>query len=133
MIKVKLNNRGWGLGMFLALLSTLVVAIFLIWYGSFEINKMLKKLKDNNEYYYKLENNIESSTEIFLNDNPISDCHSIGCTINYDLLKANNYISKYSDKTTNNECTGCVKVIGNTYKAYISCDSYKTENYSCVK
>lgn len=126
---MKLNNRGWGLGMFMLFLFFLSIAILFIWYSSVQVNNEFKKIKNRNSYYHELESNLINSAGLFLNDNQISECYSIGCTINYEILKNNNYVEKMLDEIDRTECDGYVKVVKDVYLPYISCSNYKTGGY----
>lgn len=112
--------------MLLMFLAALSGAILVVWYSSLQINKKIKSLQSDNSYYTKLETDLVNAAGLFLNDNPMNECSLIGCTINYEILKTNNYIGRLIDEKDRSECDGYVKVINDVFQPYISCSNYKT-------
>lgn len=125
---MKLNKKGWGtLEMFLlsaGLFIALLVAVYFIskLYGSFDRSI-------DNKHYANLETKLASAAKRYVLENNVSIDNEI--TIKYDVLRNMGYINDLVDEYNNN-CTGYVLVTKidfvNNYKAYISCNNYKTEN-----
>ena len=134
---MKLNNRGWGLAMMLVFLGILSIFILVTWINSYKIADSYDDLKDDLnssakvpiKYYHDLENRLSNAAKSFLTNNPSELCDMYGCTIEYDGLRENNYISEMIDRYDNSECDGYVKVEKGNYHSFVNCENYRTAGY----
>ena len=126
---MKLNNKGWGTTQMILLsggilLALLIVVYFIsMLYGSMDASV-------RNRHYVELETTIESATKEYIYRNNIQiDSEkrvSLETLINEGLIK------EFNDGN-GNKCDGYVMItridVANSYKGYIKCQNYQSNNY----
>lgn len=123
---MKLNKKGWGTVEMLLLSAGIFIALLVVvyfiskLYGSFDASI-------SNRKYADIETKLASAAKKYVIENNVNVNGNI--IIYSETLQALGYISALEDN-----CSGYVDVsrvdLINTYKAYISCDNYKTRNLS---
>ncbi len=133
---MKLNEEGWGLGVFVICLSVFFVAIIVVALLTNKVNLSARPGEDNNEVepneaiseaqkYSSYETAIKSSAQGYKNENYPDIKDGDLFYVNIDSLSLGDEIK--------NDCDGYAKIgmINGTdyYEAYIKCSKYTTAGY----
>jgi len=128
-IRLELNNKGWGTAQMFLLSGGLLIALLV---AVFFIARLYSSLDGTvgNKQYIDLEFKLETAAREYINSKGIDINGEI--TINYNTLKTNNFVDELKD-IDGNHCNGYVKINNvdnvNHYTGYISCNDYRTPNY----
>lgn len=123
-----LDNRGWGLGTFLAFSVVFIFFILVAAVNSYKLNLNNNPgeiIFSNNEFSYSnLENTLmEAGKRYFAINNK-------SFVVTSNVLIKENYINSLTDNNYNN-CSGYVRKNHDNYKAYIKCGrNYLTTGYT---
>lgn len=142
----KLNNRGWGMGTFIAGIGVfaiaLLVIVILVHNGAqilepnHDVDSSLNPKYDETIYdYTKLENKVIKSANEYATDKyseSLDDDTLI--TVTLKKLQKENYLDNIYDlKNTNSKCSGYVSFYKKNnifnFEPYINCKNYKTKGY----
>lgn len=134
---MKLNNRGWGLGVFLGFLAMFIFCIMVAGINSYRLGLSLENnniyfdetVENNNESNKKsLESRIISASMNYKRNNYSNMSNGQTVIVKISKLKDNNYIS------SSDGCSGYVEIKNNNgdenYNVYLKCDNYITEGYN---
>lgn len=133
---MKLNNRGWGLGVFLGFVAILLFCLVVVGVNAYKLG-------------VKTENNFQfDSSVIDNNSNTKSDLESkvLNAAMNYKRNEYGNMssgqtvivkISRLVDEnylSSSDDCSGYVEIKNKngdvSYKTYLKCPNYVTEGYN---
>lgn len=120
----KLDNRGWGLGMFIGFIVIFIIAILIVAYLVNNVEKGLSPKRGENlsyseyEHYHKFEKVVSSAASDYALKNTRFDY------INIEDLEISDEIK--------DKCLGYVlyNYSDNEYDAYLRCENYETEGFS---
>lgn len=132
----KLNNNGWGLGVFIAFIGVFFVAIIMIVYVSNKYNVGIEKINVGNtsekvnttfeQKYEEYEKQIKEKSILYQESNYPNILNDEVFYTSINNLDLSEKILK--------ECTGYVEFKKSDniyyYSPYIDCGTYKTNNYN---
>lgn len=126
-----LNKHGWGLKEMLILSGILILFLIIAIYYIFTFYQEMGR-EVTTTYFHDLENNLEDSARIYVEDYYDGNLKSEGITITRSILRAYDLDVELRDKN-GNACSGYV-IASRTqgkdyYQAYISCSEYTTNGY----
>lgn len=147
---IKLNNRGWGLRVFILGLGIFAIALLIVvmlvhnkvqflepkhkWNEDL-YNEYNKTPEKENESYSTLENKVVAAARKYANDKYNVDFEdNTTITVTVKKLQKEKLLDSVKDlKNTNKKCSGYVtfyKKSNNFYfSPYINCKNYKTKGY----
>lgn len=129
---MKLNNRGWGLGIFLVFVMIFVLCIIVAGVNAYKIGLQKEPSiqfgsdsgKSNYEKYKPLEDKIKLAAEEYKNVHYTDMSFGDSVFVTFKTLVANNHLS------SSEGCTGYVKISdGDEYIVYFNCPDYKSSGY----
>lgn len=127
----KLDNKGWGLGVFLLYLSIFLAAIILVSYIANKNNLGSESTRVNNDNqvfkrYRQYELEVESVARHYQVQNYPTINEGEDIYININRMNVDNEIL--------DRCSGYVKISNNegtySYNPYLRCGTYRTNGYS---
>ena len=126
-----LNKHGWGLKEMLVLSGILILFLFVAIYYIYTLYQEMGR-EVTTTYYHDLENDLEDSAQVYVEDYYDGSLNSDGITITRSTLRSYDLDVTLRDKD-GHVCSGYV-IASRThgediYEAYISCPDYTTDGY----
>ena len=130
-----LNEKGFGMKeiMMTVIVMFLAVVVTMFLYDRnfkslFEGNKDIESEPTIQYKYEEAEKKLQKAAKEYVQDTfNKDDIADFNMTITSKTLISKNYLNDFS--ANGNACTGYVKLKENSYKAYINCGDYITEDY----
>ena len=126
-----LNKHGWGLNEMLVISDILILFLIIAIYYIFTLYQEMGR-EVTTTHYHDLENDLEDSARVYVEDYYDGTLNSDGITITRSILRLYDLDVTLRDDD-GNVCSGYV-IASRTqgedyYQAYISCPNYTTDSY----